>query len=70
VYVFPAKVVADGLHYFFPANFPIAQAIIYRSIISPKARQKELAVKTVGEYIEAQSWLERYEMLGIEPVMG
>ncbi len=32
----------------------------------PQGKTKDPGVKTVGQYIDAESWLERYDKLGIE----
>ena len=70
VYVFPAKVVADGLHYFFSGKFPNSSSYHLSLNFKPQRKTKEPDIKTVGEYIDAESWLERYDALGIEPVSG
>jgi len=70
VYVFPAKVVADGLHYFFSGKFPNSSSYHLSLDYKPQGKTKELGVKTVGEYIGAQSYLEKYDALGIEPVVS
>ena len=69
VYVFPAKVVADGLHYYFSSKFPNS-ASYHLSLDFKPQKKKLLDVKTVGEYIEADSWLEKYDSLGIKPVVN
>ena len=68
VYVFPAQVVADGLHYFFSGKFPNSSSYHLSLDFKPQGKTKEPGVKTVGEYIEAQAYLEKYEVLGIETV--
>jgi hypothetical protein len=70
VYVFPAKVVADGLHYFFSGKFPNSPNYHLSLDYKPQGKTKEVGVKTVGEYIGAQAYLEKYEALGIEPVVS
>ena len=70
VYVFPGRVVADGLHYFFSGKFPNSSSYHLSLDYKPQGKTKAPDVKTVGEYIEARSYLERYEALGIEPVVG
>ena len=66
VYVFPAKVVAEGLHYFFSDKFPDSPTYHLSLDRKPQGKTKDPGVKTVGEYIDAESWLERYDKLGIE----
>jgi Domain of unknown function (DUF3883) len=71
VYVFPAELVAKGLHYFFSGNFPNSSSYHLSLDFKPqgwKKRNKLTDVKTVGEYIDADSWLERYDKLGVKPV--
>lgn len=70
VYIFPAKVVADGLQYFFSGKFPDSPSYHLSLGYKPRGKTKELDVKTVGEHIEAQSYLERYEALVVEPVLS
>jgi hypothetical protein len=70
VYIFPAKVVAGGLHYFFSGKFPNSSSYHLSLDFKPQRKTKEAGIKTVGEYIDAQKWLERYDALGIESVAG
>jgi hypothetical protein len=50
VHVFPASVVASGLHYYFNSKFP------------QSAKQD---VKTVGQFIHEEEYLENYNSLGL-----
>jgi hypothetical protein len=69
VYVFPARVVAKGLHYYFGSRFPKASSYHLSLHFKPQGRKKEKDVKTVGEYIDAQRFLEAYHALEVEPVL-
>ena len=70
VYVFPAMVVADGLHYFFQNKFPKSSSYHLSLDFKPQGKTKVANVNTVGEFINADSYLDRYEVLGIDPVVG
>ncbi len=69
VYVFPAKVVADGLHYFFSSKFPNSASFHLSLDFKPQHKTKEEGIQTVGEFIHANDFLEDYAAIGIEPVM-
>ncbi|ARL57180.1 hypothetical protein [Burkholderia pseudomallei] len=68
VYVFPATVVADGLHYFFASKFPNSPSYHLSLDFKPQYRTKEDGVLTVGQHIEAETFLENYAVIGIETV--
>jgi hypothetical protein len=68
VYVFPAKVVANGLDYFFGGKYPNSDSYHLSLNFKPQYRGKEEGIQTVGEFINADSYLEKYDTLGIEPV--
>jgi hypothetical protein len=70
VYVFPAKVVADGMHYFFGGKFPNSTSYHLSLDFKPQGRTKEEGVLTVGQFIKADSYLDNYAALEIEPVVG
>jgi hypothetical protein len=67
VYVFPASVVADGLHYYFDSRFPNSKSYHLSFGFKPQGKSKH-DVKTVGEFIEAQNYLENFSILGLTPV--
>ena len=69
VYVFPAKVVAEGLHYFFTSKFPKSSSYHLSLDFKPQGKTKVPDVNTVGEFINANFYLDRYEVLGIDPVV-
>lgn len=70
VYVFPAKVVAQGLHHFFGSRFPNSPSYHLSLDFKPQGRTKQVNVETVGAFIQANEWLERYDALGVEPVLS
>ncbi|MBF0355722.1 MAG: DUF3883 domain-containing protein [Alphaproteobacteria bacterium] len=70
VYVFPAMVVANGMNYFFSGMFPNSPSYHLSLDMKPQGRTKEDRVLTVGEFIKADSYLDNYAALGIEPVVG
>lgn len=65
VFVFPAEIVAKGLHYFFGGRFPNSQSYHLSLDFKPQGRTKEDGVLTVGKFIEAESFLENYSVLGL-----
>jgi hypothetical protein len=69
VYVFPAAVVAKGLHYFFSSKFPNSVSYHLSLDFKPQGRTKELDVRTVGEFIDGDSFVDRYA-LGVTPVVA
>ncbi|MEW6131616.1 MAG: hypothetical protein AB1591_00415 [Pseudomonadota bacterium] len=69
VYVFPAEVVAKGLHYYFNSKFPNSDSYHLSLGFKPQGRTKQADVKTVGEFIGADSFLDNYALLGVEPVV-
>jgi hypothetical protein len=68
VYVFPAVKVAAGLQYFFSGKFPNSPS--FSLDYKPQGKTKVPDVKTVGEHIDAEAWLERYDALGVNTVDG
>ena len=68
VYVFPAAVVARGLHYYFSGQFPNSDSYHLSLDFKPQGRTKENGVQTVGEFITAERYVDAYSTLGIEPV--
>lgn len=68
VYVFPAKVVAKGLHYYFGSRFPNSSSYHLSLEFKPQGRTKEAGAQTVGEFIGADQFIDNYDLLGVEPV--
>jgi Protein NO VEIN, C-terminal len=69
VYVFPAKVVAIGLHYYFNSKFPNSMSYHLSLDFKPQGKSKSDA-RTVGEHIQAQKYLENFDILGLKPVLS
>jgi Holliday junction resolvase-like predicted endonuclease len=67
VHVFPAAVVAAGLHYYFNSKFPNSSSYHLSLGFKPQGKTKQ-QVKTVGEYIEENKYLESFHLLGLTPV--
>lgn len=68
VYVFPAPVVARGLHYYFNGRFPNSDSYHLSLDFKPRGRTQEDDVATVGEFIEAERYLDDYSVIGVQPV--
>jgi hypothetical protein len=68
VYVFPAEVVAKGLHYYFNGKFPNSLSYHLSLDFKPQGRTKEDGVLTVGEFIEANKYIDHYSSLGVKAV--
>lgn len=68
IHVFPASVVAKGLHYYFHSKFPNSSSYHLSLDFKPQGKSKT-DVKTVGEHIDADSYLESYDKLGLAPVL-
>lgn len=68
VYLFPAKVVADGLKYYFNNRFPNSPILHLPLDKKPQGRQRETDTKTVGEYINADDYREKFDITGISPI--
>ena len=70
VFVFPALVVAKGLHYFFSSKFPNSDSYHLSLDFKPQGRTRESSIQTVGEFIDAEGFIDNYALLGIEPVVA
>lgn len=68
IYVFPAPLVAEGLRYFYAGGFSKSPSYMLALNAKPRGRAKEVGVATVGEYIEAEKYLDRFELLNVAPV--
>ncbi len=68
VFVFPAVVVANGLHYYFSSKFPDSSSYHLSLDFKPQGRTKEAEVLTVGEFIDAEYYRENYAALGVKAV--
>src|SRR5258706_2694358 len=68
IHVFPASVVAKGLHYYFNSKFPNSSSYHLSLDFRPQGKSKENA-KTVGKFIDAQRYVENFGELGLIPVL-
>jgi hypothetical protein len=69
VHVFPAAIVASGLHYYFNSRFPKSPSYHLSLDFKPQGQSKKDA-KTVGQFIEESRYLENFSSLGITPVIS
>jgi hypothetical protein len=70
VYVFPAAIVAKGLRYYFGGHFPNSSSYHLSLDFKPQRLAKELGVQKVGEHIVADSYLEKYDAIGVQAISG
>lgn len=68
VYVFPCSVVAKGLCYFYRNGFSNSPSYEFPLPKRPRGSARDKTAKTVGEYINADEYLENYAALSITPV--
>jgi Domain of unknown function (DUF3883) len=68
VYVFPAEVVAKALQYFYGKGFSRSESYMLALGARPRGRTKDGDAKTVGEFIDAQKYLNSYDNLGVASV--
>jgi len=67
VHVFPASIVSAGLHYYFNSKFPMSASYHLSLDFKPQGRSKQ-DVRTVGQYIEEEKYLENFDILGLQAV--
>jgi hypothetical protein len=67
VHLFPAAVVARGLHYYFNSRFPNSTSYHLSLDFRPQGQSRQ-DVKTVGSYIESSTYLEAFDSLGLARV--
>lgn len=67
VHVFPASVVASGLHYYFSSRFSESTSFHLSLDFKPQGQSKQ-NVKTVGQFIEEEKYLENFDNLGLTSV--
>ncbi len=68
IYVFPASVVAEGLHYYFNSKFPKSSSYHLSLDFRPQGKSKTIA-QTVGERIEDFKYVEDFSVLGLKAVL-
>jgi hypothetical protein len=67
VHVFPASVVASGLHYYFNSRFPNSASYQLSLDFKPQG-QTEQEAQSVGQFIQERKYLENFGSLGLTPV--
>jgi hypothetical protein len=67
VHVFPASIVSSGLHHYFNSKFPKSTSYHLSLDFKPQGRSKQ-EVKTVGQHIEEEKYLENFRILKLNPV--
>jgi hypothetical protein len=72
VYVFPMKIVADGLHYYFSSKFPNSSSyhlsLDFKPQGSKKLKNNNEEIMTVGQKIKSEMYLENYEILNLKKI--
>lgn len=68
IHVFPASVVAKGLHYYFNSKFPNSSSYHLSLDFKPQGKSKSEA-KTVGDFIDAPCYVENFSGLGLSAVL-
>jgi hypothetical protein len=67
VHVFPALVVAHGLHYYFNGKFPNSASYHLSLDFKPQGKSTQ-HVKSVGEFIDEKKYIENFGDLGLAAV--
>ena len=70
IHVFPASVVAEGLRYYFSSKFPNSTSYHLSLDFKPKGAKSEQDVQTVGKFIDAEKYVEKFCSLGLIPVLN
>jgi hypothetical protein len=68
IFVFPASIVSKGLHYYFSSKFPKSASYHLSLNFKPQGQTKQ-DVKTVGQFIEEEKYLENFNILDLDPVV-
>lgn len=68
IYVFPAALVAKALHYFYSSRFSRSPSLMLALNSKPRGRTRDESCAIVGEYIGSQSYLDRFDALGVVPI--
>jgi len=69
IYVFPAAVVAKGLHYFYSSRFARSPSYVLALDSKPRGHARYENCLAVGEHIQCEKYLGRFEALGVLPVV-
>jgi len=69
VYVFPAIIVAKGIQYYFNERLPNSPSINLPLDKKPQGRGRDPNTKTVGEYINANMYLENFDIVKLGKIL-
>ena len=70
IYVFPAAVVAKGLHYFYSERFSRSPSYVLALDSKPRGHTGDENYLTVGEHIRCKNYLGQFDALHVLPVVG
>lgn len=68
VHLFPCSTIAEGLKYVYGGRFSKSPTFAFPLGQRPHGRTKSLDAATLGDHIQAQKYLNRYDHLGVEPL--
>ncbi len=68
IYVFPASVVADGLKYAYSGRFSKSPTYRFALDAKPRGRTHEAETATLRNHIKADTYVDRYDQLGVAPL--
>jgi hypothetical protein len=68
VYMFPCLKIAAGLKYVYAGKFSNSPTFAFPLNQRPRGKSKDLEIVTLGEHIHANTYLEKYDHLGVEPL--
>jgi len=69
IHVFPAAVVAKGLHYFFSSKFPNSPSYHLSLDFKPQGKTKT-RIETVGEHLKSELYKGNFDHLGLKAVLA
>jgi len=69
IYIFPAAVVADGLKYCYAKGFSKSNSYAFPLNKKPRGVSDQKHIKSVGEYINADSYKENYKIINVTPII-
>ncbi len=69
IYFFPARIVADGLHYFYSNGFSASSSYVLPLDCRPRGHTHGENYLTVGQHIQCEKYLGRFDALGVLPVV-
>jgi hypothetical protein len=69
VYVFPSAVIVNALNYFYTGRFSRSPSFMLALNMKPRGRTRERTCLTVGDHIGCYNYRDRFDALGIDPVV-